>query len=156
MAKKVLLAVDDSENAIRAVKYVSETFKDECHFTLFSVLQETNAICEMNSPSLTPLFIAQKDTFCVIENQKKILIQEAVDKAKQILLDAGIREENVTVKTVSGEQGVARSIVKEASSGYDTVVLGRRGLKGLKEFFLGSVSQKVLQSVDKVSILLVE
>jgi nucleotide-binding universal stress UspA family protein len=33
--------------------------------------------------------------------------------------------------------------------------MGRRGLSGIKEFFLGSVSQKVLQSAKAVSVVLV-
>ncbi len=34
--------------------------------------------------------------------------------------------------------------------------LGRRGLSGLKKFFLGSVSQKVLHAVKDISVLIVE
>jgi len=52
-------------------------------------------------------------------------------------------------------KGIARDIVAEADSGYDTIVMGRRGLSGIKEFVMGSVSQKVLHSVKDVSIILV-
>ena len=37
----------------------------------------------------------------------------------------------------------------------DTLVIGRRGISGLKEFFLGSVSQKIVNTVKDLSIILV-
>jgi len=36
------------------------------------------------------------------------------------------------------------------------VVLGRRGLSAIKEFFLGSVSQKVVSSARDVSVFVVD
>jgi nucleotide-binding universal stress UspA family protein len=53
------------------------------------------------------------------------------------------------------KKGIARDIVAEAESGYDTVVMGRRGLSGIKEFVMGSVSQKVLHSIKDASIVIV-
>ena len=53
------------------------------------------------------------------------------------------------------KKGIARDIIDEARNGYDTVVMGKRGLSGIKEFFLGSVSQKVLNGAKDVSVLLV-
>ncbi|MBW1763701.1 MAG: universal stress protein, partial [Deltaproteobacteria bacterium] len=53
------------------------------------------------------------------------------------------------------KKGIARDIISEARSGYGTVVIGRRGLSGIEEFFLGSVSQKVLHSLRAISIIIV-
>ena len=156
MGKKILVAIDDSENALRAVNFISESFTHEHQITLFSVIIETDAICEMNSPSLTPVFLSQRDTLCALENLKKDLVETALKKGKSILIDAGFRETDVSIKTVTGKKGVARSIIKEAESGYDAVVLGRRGLKGVKDFFLGSVSLKVLQSAKDISVLIID
>ncbi len=50
---------------------------------------------------------------------------------------------------------VAVEIIEEARNGYDVVVLGRRGLSPVKSFFLGSVSQKVLNGAKDVSVLIV-
>ena len=38
MGQKILIAFDDSENALRAVQYVARTFSPDNHVTLFSVL----------------------------------------------------------------------------------------------------------------------
>ena len=77
-------------------------------------------------------------------------------RAEELLRKAGFEEKNITVKVETQKKGIARDIINEASSGYDTVVLGRRGLSGIKEFLLGSISQKVLHSTKNVSVLLVD
>jgi nucleotide-binding universal stress UspA family protein len=48
---------------------------------------------------------------------------------------------------VDGSRSAASDILDEAqNNGYGTIVMGRRGLSGVKEFFMGSVSSKVLQN----------
>ena len=156
MGQKILVAFDDSENAMRAVEFITKSFTTDHRITLFSVILDTATICDMDNPSLTPYFMAQKGAFCSVEDQKKTLVNEAPQKAKELLIKAGFEEEHIVIKVETKKKGVARGIIDEAASGYDAVVMGRRGLSGLKEFFLGSVSQKVLQSAKAVSVLLVD
>ena len=156
MEKRILVAIDDSENAMRAVEVFSKSFTPEHKVTLFSVIPDTAAVCDMHSPELHPLFLSQRDAFCSIEDRKRDLAEQAIARAKAILLEAGFEEKNITAKVETRKKGVARDIINEARSGYSTIVLGRRGLSGIKEFFLGSVSQKVAQSAKNVSVLLVE
>ena len=155
MGKKILVAFDDSENAMRAVEFIAKSFTRDHKITLFSVVLDTPAICDMDNPSLIPYFMAQKAAFCSVEDKKKAFVKEALQKAKEILIKAGFEEDNITIKVAEKEKGVARGIIQEANLGYDTLIMGRRGLSGIKEFFLGSVSQKVLQSAKAVSVVLV-
>ena len=155
MGKKILVAFDDSENAMRAVEFIAKSFTLDHKITLFSVMLDTPAICDMNNPSLTPYFMAQKAAFCSVEDKKKAFVKEALQKAKELLIKSGFKEDNITIKVAEKEKGVARGIIQEANLGYDTLIMGRRGLSGIKEFFLGSVSQKVLQSAKAVSVVLV-
>jgi len=155
MDKKILVAFDDSENAIRVVEFIASLFTTDTKITLFNVVQNTAALCEMNSPELTPYFISQQHSFCLLEDKKKELVDEALQKAREILLGAGFDKKNITIKSEIIKSGVARDIVKEAQSGYSAIVLGRRGVSGLKEFILGSVSQKVFNSAKDISVLVV-
>lgn len=155
MDKKVLVAIDDSENAMRAVEFIANSFATDNKITLFNVIQDTAALCEMNSPELTPYFKSQQRSFCLLEEKKQELVNQAVEKAKEILMYAGFDENNITVKSEIKKSGVARDIVKEAESGYDVIVLGRRGMSGIKEFILGSISQKVFHSAKNISVLFV-
>jgi len=156
MGQKILVAFDDSENAMRAVEFITKSFTTDHRITLFSVILDTATICDMDNPSLTPYFMAQKGAFCSVEDQKKTLVNEALQKAKELLIKAGFEEEHIIIKVETKKRGVAKGIIDEAASGYDAIVMGRRGLSGIKEFFLGSVSQKVLQSAKAVSVLLVD
>lgn len=155
MNKKILVAIDDSENAIRAVEFIANSFTTDNKITLFNVIPDTAALCEMNSPELTPYFKSQQSSFCVLEEKKKELVNQAVQKARNILMDAGFDANNITVKSEVKKSGVARDIVKEAESGYNVIVIGRRGVSGIKEFILGSVSQKVFNLAKDISVLVV-
>ena len=156
MGEKILVAFDDSENAMRAVGYIARTLTKEHRIMLFSVIPDTAALCDMNSPSLISYFVEKQAIFCGLEDQKKELIDEAMHKAKELLLTAGFEEKNITLKIQTKKKGVVRDIIEEAHSGYTTIILGRRGLSSVKEFILGSVSQKVLQLARGISVMVVD
>ena len=156
MEQKILVAFDDSQNAMRAVEFIAGSFTKEHKITLLSIIPDTAAICDMNSPSLTPYFISHQVTFCALEDRKRELVNEALQKAKELLLKAGFEEKNITMKVEAKKKGIAKDIIDEAHSGYDTIVLGRRGLSGIREFVLGSVSQKVLHSARDMSVIVVD
>jgi nucleotide-binding universal stress UspA family protein len=155
MGKNILVAFDDSDNALRAVAYLADNFNAESRVTLFSVIQDSASLCQMNSPELTPYFKSQQSSFCLLEDKKKELMDAAMKKAKSILMEAGFDESKITLTLHTKTRGVARDIVDESGSGYDLLVMGRRGISGIKEFFLGSVSQKVFSLVKNTSILIV-
>ena len=155
MDKKVLVAIDDSENAMRAVEFIANLFTIDNKITLFNVIQDTAALCEMNSPELIPYFKSQQSSFCKLEEKKKQLVNQALKKAREILMYAGFDENNITIKSEIKKSGVARDIVKEAQSGYNVIVLGRRGMSGIMDFILGSISQKVFNSAKDISVLVV-
>jgi nucleotide-binding universal stress UspA family protein len=155
MGRKVLVGFDESENAMRAVDFVAKSFAPDHEVVLFHVVLDTAAICNLNSPELVPLFLEHQVQFCSLEDKKKELVTEGMEKAKQHLVDAGFPDKNIQFKVQTKKKGVARDIAIEAQSGYDAVVLGRRGLSGIGEFILGSVSQKVLHAAKDVSVILV-
>lgn len=155
MGSKILVAFDDSENAMRAVEFIAENFNTASHVTLMSVIPDTAALCEMNSPELIPYFRSQQSNFCILEDKKKEVVRKALDNAREKLLDAGFAKDKVALRVETKKRGVARDIIEEANAGYDTLVMGRRGLSGVKEFFLGSVSQKVLSLTKDISVVIV-
>ncbi len=155
MGKNILVAFDDSQNAMRAVQYITDNFTPDRHITLFSIITDSASLCEMNSPELTPYFKSQQSNFCLLEDKKKELLEDALKKAKSVLMDAGFNESNITIKMDVKKRGVARDILDEAQSGYDLLVMGRRGISGVKDFFLGSISQKVFFMAKNISVLIV-
>lgn len=155
MGKKLLIAFDDSENAMRAVKSVAAFFDRDSHVTLLHVAQDSSALCRMNSPGLTPLFKHEQSEFCTLEDKKRELVENALKEARGVLIHNGFRESNITIKHENAKHDVARDIINEASSGYDVLVLGKKGISGFKDFLFGGTTQKVINNVDNVSVFIV-
>ena len=84
-------------------------------------------------------------------------MQGFLDEAKKSLVKAGFPYNNVVVRIRKQKSGVARDILKAAKQGkYDAVVVGRRGLTGVKQFMFGSVSNKVINRAEKLSVIVVD
>ncbi len=157
MAEKILLAMDDSENSLKAVDYVAKGMQPTASVTLFSVIPEASSACGLDSPSLSPIFKDNIKTFCAMEDRKKDVVKVSMEKAKQLLVQSGFPSKDVKIKIQKRKVGIARDILKEAQHGkYDTLVIGRRGLSGIKQFVLGSISNKVVQLAQDVSVIVVD
>ena len=92
-----------------------------------------------------------------LESYKKMGEQE-IEKKKEMLSEAKrfFAENNIEVKTILKEGHPAHTIAEVADDeGYDMIVIGSRGLGGLKRLFLGSVSNAVLQGA-KANVLVVK
>jgi nucleotide-binding universal stress UspA family protein len=147
--------MDDSENALRAAKLVADCFRPDSRVTLFNVAVDTATLCQMNSPALTPYFKSQQSQFCALEEKKRHLVEAALQKALEILSEGGFAADRMATKIQPKKMGVARDILTEARSGYDIIVMGRRGLSGVKEFFSGSTSNKVFNYAKDITVLIV-
>ncbi|MDY6824498.1 MAG: universal stress protein [Thermodesulfobacteriota bacterium] len=157
MAKNILIAFDESENSKRAVDFVGANFSSDSSVTLFHVLLDTESICSMQGPELVPYFKSQQTAFCSLEDKKKEVVVKAMGNAKDTLVQCGFDPQRVTTKSVNRNKGIARDILAEIKSGnYELVVMGKKGLSGIKDFIMGSIPQKVVQNASGVSVLLVE
>jgi nucleotide-binding universal stress UspA family protein len=157
MAKKILVALDESSNSMKAVEYVAKRFQPDTVITLLSVIPDAASGCELDGPSLTPSFEQNKKTFCSLEDTKKMRVKAFMEKAKQVLVKAGFASKDVAVRVRKKKAGIARDVIAEAQKGqYDTLVVGRRGFTGVKRFLFGSVSNKIVQGAEGVSVVVVD
>jgi nucleotide-binding universal stress UspA family protein len=157
MENKILVALDNSQNSLKAVKYVADDIKPTATVTMLSVLPDPTAACELDGPSLAPIFKKNVQTFCTIEKAKKSAVEGFMEEAKKTLVNAGFSTKNISISIRKKKVGIARDILREAKQGkYDTVVIGRRGLSGIKQFVLGSVSNKVVHLAKKVAVVVVD
>ena len=107
MAQKILIAMDDSDNAFRSVELAARTFSTDNTIVLFNVMLDTAALCNMESPELIPLFKAQQTSFCTLEDKKRELVTAAMKRAKDQLIAAGFNEKNIRIKVENKTKGVA-------------------------------------------------
>ena len=150
-SKKVLIAMDRSENALRAVGHAGYMLSGtDCQVTLFHSKRHLRRFVPQEiiaaAPELEELWA----------NKAGEQIAPYMKKAKEMLLEAGIPEAQIKTKVVDGTRDAASDILREAkSNNYGTVVLGRQGHSGVKEFFMGSVTRKVLQDCAGMAVWLV-
>jgi len=79
------------------------------------------------------------------------LAEQTVNEARSIVAEAGVEG---TVELVQGQ--AAEVILKHASThDNDVIVLGSRGMGGIREFVLGSVSHNVAQHA-KIPVLILK
>jgi nucleotide-binding universal stress UspA family protein len=150
-SNRVLVAVDSSDNSLRAVDHVGFMLAGtDSPVTLFHTMRHLRRFVPQEvleeAPELEELW----------KTKAGQEIEPFMKKAKQILLRAGLNESQITKKVVDGSRSAASDILDEArNNGYGTIVMGRRGLSGVKEFFMGSVSSKVLQSSNRMATWIV-
>jgi nucleotide-binding universal stress UspA family protein len=150
-SKKILIAIDNSENAIRAVDHAGFMLAGtDCQVTLFHTMRHLRRFVPMEvleeAPELEQLW----------KSRAGQEIEPYMKKAREMLLAAGLNETQISTRVVDGSRSAANDILEEArSDGYGTIVLGRRGLSGVKEFFMGSVTSKVLQNSAGLAVWIV-
>jgi nucleotide-binding universal stress UspA family protein len=146
---KILVAVDGSEGAMLAVDYVANVVGSIHHFdiTLFHVVRGFDFFHQMagRPPDAAPDKVL-KEKFDKELEQAGREIEPVFEEATKRLLKAGAAPASVTEKVVKGPNTRSSAIADEAEQGgYDTIVVGRRGLSKVQEFFMGRVSSKVIQ-----------
>ena len=78
-------------------------------------------------------------------------------EARDLLIAAGAEPQRLKLKYESGKASRADAIVQEADcGGYDTIVLGRKGVSKVEEFLIGRVSAKVLHKAREQAVWVVE
>jgi len=150
-SKKVLIAMDSSENALRAVDHAGFMLSGtDSHLTLFHSKRHLRRFLPREiietAPELEELW----------QNKAGEQIAPYMKKAKDMLIQAGLSEEKINTRVVDGSRSAAADILEEARGGdYGTIVLGRRGHSGVKEFFMGSITSKVLQDSGGLAVWVV-
>jgi len=136
--KNILVAMDRSEGAMHAVDFVGELMGGhDFKVTLLHVIRNGEKL----KPGASDKPLPAED----IQTEEK-KIQMVFDEAKRRLIDYGFKSEHVTHKVIAGVSSRPRAIVQEAEQGgYSPIVIGRRGLSKFQEFFMGSVSNQVIQ-----------
>ncbi len=152
--RKILVAVDGSEGALEAVRYVSKTpsFED-MNVVLFTVQGKIPEYYWDLEKEGSPAWRIKEVRAWEVGSRKSI--QEHMEKAKTILWRAGFPKEAVKTNIHERKKGIARDILTEAKRGYTCVVVGRKGVSKIKDLILGSVSTKLLEKINFTTLIVV-
>jgi nucleotide-binding universal stress UspA family protein len=136
--RSILLAVDGSENSLRATEHLSSMLAGapDITITLFHVSPRFADSC--------PLDVSGKDSPLATLGQRgsKHCIDNFHQKAMDRFLSAGLTSDRIALKTANALLSPGKAILAQAEAGnHDTIIIGRRGLS--RSFFAGSVSRYV-------------
>ena len=148
MTNKVLIGIDGSSSSFQAVEFVAEHLGDKGYGAgLFHVIRGLSVLNPDN-----PEFMMPSESVMTAEAAMQNTFNELTDK----LVSAGFSPDSVFRKVVTGMHSRAGAIVQEAESGgYGTIVVGRRGLSRVAEFFMGRVSTKVIHAGRYFSVWII-
>jgi nucleotide-binding universal stress UspA family protein len=152
--KKVLVAVDGSNQSLEAVRYVSNTFlSHSTKVVLFHVLSSLPEF--FYDLGETPRIPQATATIVGCEIALRESINRFMSEAQDILVRAGISEERVEIYIHDREEGIARDIIRESGHGYSVVIVGRNGLNKVNGFVLGSAASKVVEKIINIPTIIV-
>jgi len=160
---RILLAVDESENSHRAVKYVGSLLRrtPDVAITLFHVLKPMPRELLEHGGSENPDAEALLDQ--QLHNEQEAWIRkegesesQVLNKACETLTQSGFDRSQVALK-LGREEDIARNILEEAQSGnHETIVVGRHGSSRIKRLFGGGVTDQLLRDAKGFAIWVVE
>ncbi|MEJ5348597.1 MAG: universal stress protein [Desulfosoma sp.] len=160
--ERVLIALDDRPGSLKAVEYVARLLKgsSQVEFILFHVLPPA-------SPNLLSRDVIRRiesmheshphvsGYFWNPEDEEKM--RRTFATARDILLQAGFSESVIHEDFGVEVQEIAFIIVERAKAlSCSTIVVGRRGLSRVKEFFVGSVSKSVTGLARGMTVWIVD
>ncbi len=149
---KILVCIDGSVNSQKCVEVAAQMVED-CN------VNEIALIHVHENTQLFPDYWQGKYPFTAEEKaQINKLDKRVKEERKKIFTEALklLEGKNIEVETIFKIGHPAKVIAETAESGgFDLVIIGRRGIGGVKKLFMGSISSTVLQLV-KTNILIVK
>ena len=146
--KRMLLAVDASANARKAVNYVGTVAAaSEAEITLFHVVRKFGYL---DDPTLRH---GEIEGFW---EEVKSDIPRMFRSYRVSLEKAGIAALRISSEAMLDSLSRSGDIIREAHKGaYGTIVIGRRGLSKVRDFLMGRVTSKVLNQAEDFAVWIV-
>ncbi len=152
--KKLLIAIDGSENSLRAVSYVGEMLGSAPGYHVELLYVERFPARDLFPDDVTWRAHCEE----LLAEMHRFL-----DDARDTLVAKGFPQDQVSINYVPSckspfpDRSVSRcspgtSVAREIlgvlkEGGFGTLVLGRRGVSKAEEFLFGSVTNKVIQAL---------
>ena len=147
--RNILIAVDESENARRAVSYVGR---------LLGGLEGFKVLILHVVPEPDEDFFrtgAEKEQWLEERSRK---VEALLSDYRRMLVEAGFDEDRVSTRsTLRYCPSMAQCILEERDeTDYSTIVVGRQGLSRSEEFLFGSISSKIVNHARNCTVWVVE
>lgn len=136
MIKKILVAIDGSKLAEQSLDYAIDlAHRYKAKITVCTVIVLPSNLMLSKGEVFVPA--GTQDFLKNIENYHKKILKKAIEKVKKHSSKLIVSQKLLTGRPAD------KIIETSNQENFDLIVIGSRGLGGVKEFFLGSVSDRV-------------
>ncbi|MFH1102636.1 MAG: universal stress protein [Pseudomonadota bacterium] len=144
MKRQLLVTLDDSLHSRSCLNYlsvISEVVRD-LYLTLYHVQPTISGyLLEEAKKDLEAMRTLEK---IAEKNREKAI--SLLSHCKDSLMHMGINGDRIQIVTAPKTLGLAKDILEKGlKERYDAIVAGRRGLSGLQQFFMGSLTAKLVE-----------
>ena len=149
--RHALIAIDNSNNALRAAEHAGFMLSGtDARVTIFHAKRELSRFIPGALAEEFPEF--QKHWLRKAAKE----IAPFMQKAKDMLLAAGLRDGQITTKVADSSRSAAVYILEEAQrAAAGSIFLGLHGCSSAKEFTMGAVTRKVLNHAADTAVCIV-
>jgi nucleotide-binding universal stress UspA family protein len=151
---KMLIAIDGSESAMGAVRYISQ-FQDheKTKITLIHIMTDLpEAVEDLKN---MPTFDASAIETDLWHLQMKAGIEKKMTYAQEIFLTTGYEQNAIEIKIRKQADGVVKDIISESGKGYDAVVVGRRGMNDPTDIIVGATAYRMMSGIQDLPVVVV-
>jgi nucleotide-binding universal stress UspA family protein len=152
--KRILLAIDGSDQAMDAIRYVGAFLPPtQTEVVLFHVAAEVpESFLDLG---MDPSLAADILPISAWSRQVEKHIEEFMEKGSDVLIQAGFPRDRIGQRAQERKNGITRDILKEAEQGYDALVVGRAGVSNQENVVVGSVAHKLVNTIHKIPVAVV-
>jgi len=150
--QNIMVAMDGSESSMRAVDYICASLNGvKREIILFHAMRRIG-FPESSKAKANPFEEIEK---AVWEETKK-LIEPSMEMARKRLADAGLKDDDIILRIVTGVPSRAKALIEEAkNANCGSIIVGRTGISRVEDFNIGRVCQKVLHRAEDIAVWVV-
>ena len=152
--RRILLTTDGSENALKTAAYLADLYGGTADLEI-AVLSVYPTVPPLyREESLNP---AVRKQFAFWLKKREEDAQRFLEATARVLQKGGTKRSQIKTKQAQQVVGVARDIIREMDSQrFDSAVIGKKGMSWFDEYFLGSITSKLLEISEDHPLWVVE
>lgn len=152
--RRILLTTDGSENALKTAAYLADLYGGtaDLEITILSVYPAVPPL--YREESLNP---AVRKQFAAWLKKREEDAQRFLEATARVLQKGGMKRSQIKARQAQQVVGVARDIIREMDAQkFDSAVIGKKGMSWFDEYFLGSITSKLLEISEGHPLWVVE
>ena len=151
---RILMTTDGSENALKTAAYLADLYGGTANLevTILSVYPAVPPL--YREDSLNP---AVRKQFTAWLKKREENAHRFIEATARILQKGGLKRSQIKTKQAQQVVGVARDIIREMDAQkFDAAVIGKKGMGWFDDYFLGSITSKLLEISEDHPLWVVE